>query len=240
MYNIAHSRCNVYDSNNNIPWQFNSSLTTAEVWDSFTLLALLDDHDQRHVQLQVPHRGEQKDRYTIMMRECTERIIIHGHEELPHACDGCLRIFSMPDGTLTRTEVVVTDGVTVGRPCCGVPRCKNPLENNRHRFCSVDPDHKALETMCAVEGCNCPVTCNSKSGKYRKACDDPLHVKMEGANVESSRSGKSKTQRQKVAKLDNAMSTLDPPQLTADSTMALPIQDGDEWYEHDAQTGAVR
>ncbi|KAG1850679.1 hypothetical protein F4604DRAFT_1661024 [Suillus subluteus] len=240
LYNIAQPRCDVHDNDDVIPWQFNSSLTTAKVWDSFTLLALLDDHDQRHVQLQVPHGGEQKDRYTTVMRERTERIIIHGHEELPHACDGCLRIFNMPDGTLARTEVVVTDGVTVGRPCCGVPRCKNPLENNRHRFCSVDPDHKKLETTCAVEGCDRPVTRDSKSGKYRKACDDPVHVKMEGANVESLRSGKSKTQRQKVAKLDNAMSSLDPPQLPADSTMALPIQDGDEWYEHDAQTGAVR
>jgi hypothetical protein len=80
----------------------------------------------------------------------------------------------------------------------------------------------------------------ASQASIEKACDDPVHVKMEGANVESLRSGKSKTQRQKIAKLNNAMSSLDPPQLPADSTMALPIQDGDEWYEHDAQTGAVR
>ncbi|KAG1724048.1 uncharacterized protein EDB91DRAFT_1087613 [Suillus paluster] len=110
--------------------QIPSSLTMEEVWDSFTLLALLDDHHRSGIHLQVPHGGEQKDRFTHAMRECTERIITHRQEELPHACDGCLQVFEMPDGTLSRTEVVVTD----------------------------DPTHKHLETICTVEGCDWPVT----------------------------------------------------------------------------------
>ncbi|KIK33014.1 hypothetical protein CY34DRAFT_110776 [Suillus luteus UH-Slu-Lm8-n1] len=100
------------------------------------------------------------------MRERTERIITHGQEELPHACDGCLRVFEMPDGTLSRTEVVVTDGVTVGHPCCAVPRCTNPLANNRHRYCSINPAHKRLELVCAVEGCDRPVTCDDGDEWY--------------------------------------------------------------------------
>ncbi|KAG2159322.1 uncharacterized protein EDB93DRAFT_1075178 [Suillus bovinus] len=40
MYGIAQARGSC--TNNNSDWQFESSLTTEQVWDSFTLLALLD------------------------------------------------------------------------------------------------------------------------------------------------------------------------------------------------------
>ncbi|KAF8440233.1 hypothetical protein L210DRAFT_3401240 [Boletus edulis BED1] len=69
----------------------------------------------------------------------TECIIVFGQDELPHACDGCVWIFTSPDGTISRTEVVVTDGVMVGHPCCAVPYCKNPLASNQHRFCLLIP-----------------------------------------------------------------------------------------------------
>jgi hypothetical protein len=42
-------------------WQFGSTLTTENVWDGFVLLALLEDHNKRHVLLQLPHTGKQKD-----------------------------------------------------------------------------------------------------------------------------------------------------------------------------------
>lgn len=208
-------------------------MTTEVVWDSFTLLALLNDHHRNGIHLQVPHGGEQKDRFTCAMRKRTECIITHGQEELPHACDGCLRVFEMPDGTLSRTEVVVTDGVTVGHPCCAVPRCTNALANTRHRYCSIDPAHKHLETICAVEGCDRPVTCDTQSGKLRKACNNPLHLQMEALNVESMQSGKSRTRRQKLAKSNDAMASVD----AGDS---LGVQDGEEWYEHDGHTGDTR
>ncbi|KAG2152954.1 hypothetical protein DEU56DRAFT_850012, partial [Suillus clintonianus] len=227
VYDIGQSR---RAPNCNVNWQFGSSLTTEEVWDSFTLLALLDDHHRTGIHLRVPHGGDQKDRFTHAMRERTERIITHGQEELQHACDGCLRVFEAPDGTLSRTEVVVTDGVTVGHPCCAVPRCTNPLANTRHQYCTIDPTHKRLEVICAVEGCNRPVTRDSQSGKLRKACDDPIHLQMEVLNVESMRSGKSRTRRQKLAKSGDAITSIDN----------LPIQDGDEWYEHDGHTGDTR
>jgi hypothetical protein len=71
--------------------------------------------------LQVPHDGDQKDRYTAAMRACTEWIMTHGQKELPHACYGCMQVFSSPDGMLQSTEVIVTDGVTIGQPCCAIP-----------------------------------------------------------------------------------------------------------------------
>ncbi|KIK32333.1 hypothetical protein CY34DRAFT_111008 [Suillus luteus UH-Slu-Lm8-n1] len=123
--------------------------------------------------------------------------------------------------------------VTVGRPCCAVPHCKNPLESQCHRFCSADPSHKQWETMCAVEGCDRPVVHDSHTGKYRKACADPIHLKMEDMKAASTRSRKSKTQQMKTAKLNNALTS-----AGVDEDM-LPIQDLDEWYNHNPSTGNV-
>lgn len=165
------------------------------------------------------------------MRARTERIIVFGHEELPHACDGCVRIFTSPDGTMSRTEVVVTDGVTVGRLCCAVPYCKNPLATNRHRFCSLDPSHRARELICAVDGCERPVTTDGKTAA--KSCDDPCHKKMEMIYLDGLRSSKSRGQRQKLARLDDALVN-DPSDHQRDS------YDGDEWFECHARTDSVR
>lgn len=165
------------------------------------------------------------------MHKCTEHIVTYGQEELLHACGGCMRVFEMPDGTLSRTEVVVTDGVTVGRPCCAVLWCTNPLASTRHRFCSVDPAHQALETTCTVDGCDQPVTHDSQSGRPHKACNDPLHLRMEALNVKSLRTGKSQTRCQKGVMLDDTMAALHP------TGSALPVQDGDEWYELYKQMG---
>lgn len=184
----------------------------------------------------MPHDNVQNVRYIPAMRARNERIITQGQDELPHACYGCMRLFSMPDGTTHYTEVVVTDGVTVGRPCCAVPHCKNALASTRHRFCSADPSHKLLEARCAVDGCDQPVA-RHDSAKPRKACNNPLHMKMEDAKVALSRSGKSKTQRMKTAKLNDALAVASSDDHPEDP---LPIEDIDEWYEHDESTGDVR
>ena len=235
LYNEAEARRDKPDHD----WQFKSSVTTEEVWDAFTILALLDDHRRQNTRLCIPHGNLQSDRYTAAMLARNERIITHGQDELPHACYGCMRLFSMPDGTTHYTEVVVTDGVTVGRPCCGVPHCKNPLASTRHRFCSADPSHKCLETTCAVDGCPMPVVRDDKTGKLRKSCGDPLHLKMEDANAALSRSGKSKTQRMKTTKLNDALAAASFNDDSCADEEALPIQDVDEWYEHDTSTGSI-
>jgi hypothetical protein len=235
LYNEAQARRHKLSHD----WQFKTSVTTEEVWDAFTILALLDDHQRQNTRLRVPHGSQQSDRYTAAMLARNQRIITHGQDELPHACYGCMRLFSMPDGTTNYTEVVVTDGITVGRPCCGVPHCKNALASTRHRFCSADPSHKRLETMCAVDGCNTPVICDDGTGKLRKSCCNPLHLKMEDANAALSRSGKSKTQRMKTAKLNNALATTSLDDDSCAGEEVLPVQDVDEWYEHDTLTGNV-
>jgi hypothetical protein len=59
---------------------------------------------------------------------------------------------------------------------------------------------------------------------------------MEAVNIDSSRHGKSKTQRQKLSKLNDAITV----HLPATSTDDVPLQDVEEWYEHDMASGAVR
>jgi hypothetical protein len=205
-------------------------LTTEQVWDGFTLLALLEDAHSHNTQLVISHDGHQHDRFSTAMRACTEYIIIFGHEELPHACDGCVRIFTSSDGTMSRTEVVVTDGVTVGRPCCAVPYCKNPLATNQHRFCSLDPLHHACELICAIDGCERPVTTDGKTAA--KSCDDPCHMKMEMIYLDGLRSSKSRGQCQKLARLNDELVT-NPSDHQCDS------YDGDEWFECHAWTDSV-
>lgn len=72
---------------------------------------------------------------------------------------------------LVKISVVVTDGITIGHPCCAVHNCHIPLANNRHRYC---PDHAEQATLCAIIGCNSP-TCSDS-----RVCADPLHMAIEG------------------------------------------------------------
>ncbi|KAG1727378.1 uncharacterized protein EDB91DRAFT_1061158, partial [Suillus paluster] len=195
LYNEAQAR----HENVTHEWQFSMTVTTEEVWDAFTVLALLDDHQLQNTRLCVPHGNSQSARYTAAMRARNERIITEGQDELPHACYGCMHLFSMPDGTTRYAEVIVTDGITVGRPCCAMPHCKNALASTRNHFCSADLSHGQLKMICAVNGCDQPVSCRGQSDKLRKTCSDPLHMKMEDAKAVLSRSGKSKTQRMKTA-----------------------------------------
>jgi hypothetical protein len=128
-------------------------------------------------------------------------------------------LFDLPDGTRHYMEVVVTDGVTVGHPCCVVPQCKNPLNSTWHHFCSLDPDHLHHETICAVEG-----------------CEEPVHQKMEVARLVQS--GKGKVQRQKIAKLNDAMASTN---VTVDVISDdLPVQDVKEWFKHNPSMGNIQ
>ncbi|KAG6375794.1 hypothetical protein JVT61DRAFT_2647 [Boletus reticuloceps] len=228
LYDIAQAR---RLSSHDVDWQFGTTLTTEQVWDAFTILALLEDAHSRNARLVVSHDGHQQDCFSAAMHARTERIIVFGQDELPHACDGCMRIFTSPDGTMSRTEVVVTDGVTVCRPCCAIPYCKNPLASNRHRFCLLDPTHHARELICAVDGCERLVTTDGTTTS--KSCDNPLHSKMETIHLDGLHSSKSRGQCQKLARLDDALAT-QPPVDRPDS------YDGVEWFECHAHTDSVR
>ncbi|KAG1717814.1 hypothetical protein EDB19DRAFT_2032016 [Suillus lakei] len=82
--------------------------------------------------------------------------------------------------------------------------------------------------------CFCkPVVHDDHTGKYQKAYADPVHLKVEDMKAASTRSGKSKTHGMKTAKLNDALTS------TGADEEALPVQDIDEWYNHNQSTGNV-
>ena len=136
------------------PTGLSVSLTMEHVWDGFVILALLEDYQHHSQTLEVPHTGAQKDRLTAALQAWNIRFRVRGQHELRHYCKKCLRIC----GNGQKVWVVIIDGVIVGCPCCAIHNCKNPLENNRHRFCLK---HAAQNLICAIVVCNSHVADDS-------------------------------------------------------------------------------
>lgn len=81
------------------------------------------------------------------------------------ACTVCLC-----SSILDKIQAAVSDGVTIGHPCCAVQDCKNPLESHSKRFCL---HHKQQEEKCAVVGCS-KAACIG-----HQTCDEPNHRSLE-------------------------------------------------------------
>lgn len=77
-------------------WPFGTKLTTNHIWDGFTIAALLDNHQWQGTHLQVPHIGEQKDRFKAAMEERNNQIVLFGQPDaVCHICDKCMCIYQM-------------------------------------------------------------------------------------------------------------------------------------------------
>lgn len=137
-------------------WQFGSQLTTEHVWDAFIIMSLLEDKLRAHQQLQVPHTGLQKDRFKEAMAERNKDFVLNGQPDaVCHACDKCFRRYETEDGEIRKFDEIkiytfivlnrllgqchpiVGDGLSIGRPCCATFACREPLQNNRHRYCKT-------------------------------------------------------------------------------------------------------
>lgn len=73
-------------------------------------------------------------------------------------------------------RAAVTDGVTLGHPCCGVHDCKEPLYSQRNRHCET---HSDKNSECAVVGC-----ATTASPKHT-TCGEPDHRSLETRGVEA-------------------------------------------------------
>ncbi|KIK90955.1 hypothetical protein PAXRUDRAFT_91841, partial [Paxillus rubicundulus Ve08.2h10] len=49
-----------------------------------------------------------------------------------------------------KCQVVISDGITLGHPCCGIFQCMEPLQKSQHHFCK---SHNHLHDVCAVNAC---------------------------------------------------------------------------------------
>ena len=79
----------------------------------------------------------------------------------------------------------------MGHPCCGIFRCREPLQNQRHRFCKEHMDH---EDICSIVGCERPVysvqttssTQENAKVKKKKTCSLAEHQEIEKKHFERS------------------------------------------------------
>src|ERR1700692_1458385 len=92
---------------------------------------------------------------------------------------------SCTDKFVEKCQPGISDGITLGHACCGVFRCTEYLQSNRHRFCS---QHFSKHNECAVTSCERPVS-------NGKACDDPHHQKMQALRIAKGGSAFSLTER---------------------------------------------
>ncbi|KAJ2915278.1 hypothetical protein MD484_g5125, partial [Candolleomyces efflorescens] len=133
-------------------WRFKAStLDGEEVSDAFLIISLLEDCNRRNTVLSVPHGGLQSQRFIKAIQERNLRMRLYGLPQVDHACDKCVRIIK-GDGNEGDREVsaVVMDGITLGRPTCGVALCKISLASVKDRFC---PSHQAQNSVCCIVGC---------------------------------------------------------------------------------------
>ncbi|KAJ7033642.1 hypothetical protein C8F04DRAFT_1002511 [Mycena alexandri] len=195
-------------------WQFGSVLTTDHVWDAFTILTLLDYHDRLDTLLQVPHSGNQKDRFTAAMTARNVEVIVRGQDVVGHVCDKCTRSWTLPDGTPYDVQSVLCDGLAMGHVRCQYPHCTKYLNSNRDRFC---PDHAALEKICSIVGCERPAT------EGKKSCDDPRHADIERLHYERGKAAFTLRDRLNRHHLAHPSGGEDPEALTGEEDI--------EWFE---------
>ncbi|KAF8801527.1 hypothetical protein BYT27DRAFT_7114765 [Phlegmacium glaucopus] len=175
-------------------WSLSNRLTTNHVWDGFLIYSLLEDRERQAVPLDVPHNGTQAKRFKAAMQERNRYIVLNGQPDaVQHVCNRCMRVFQNEDVHLCigKCQAIVGDGLSMGHPCCGIFRCRDPLANNRHRFCE---NHTDLHNVCAIVGCENPVieeeVVDQKEGqpkkKKKKTCSLQLHQDIEKKHHERS------------------------------------------------------
>ncbi|KAJ7580497.1 hypothetical protein C8J56DRAFT_1103561 [Mycena floridula] len=157
-------------------WSVGPALTHKHVYSAFTTLALWQDHLDRESDLEVPHTGTQSSRFTQAVQDRNMRIRLYGLPDVRHCCEKCVhRIPATEDEPGRELQVLVGDGVTVGRPRCGITECKEPLAKSRQSYC---PEHAHMSSICAIKGCDELIQSD------RRTCSNAEHQKVEDSYIE--------------------------------------------------------
>ncbi|KAH6879337.1 hypothetical protein BKA70DRAFT_1475132 [Coprinopsis sp. MPI-PUGE-AT-0042] len=149
------------------PEQFR--LSTEQVWHAFYMNALLRDAADRAEPLVMLNVRTHEDRLKAAMVARNTRIAQYGQPERMHACRKCEVIDPKTNQPL---RGVVTDGITLGRPCCTVHNCPEALIQQRARFCKT---HRNRAKVCVFPDCGQSVVAG------RKTCKDAQHTAWEDA-----------------------------------------------------------
>jgi hypothetical protein len=113
--------------------------------------------------------------------------------------------------------VAVSDGITIGHPCCAVHNCKEDLTSRRDKFC---PSHQGLNNICSITHCSSPIMPGSR------VCSDPSHIEIERRHVER---GQARFQLQQ--RLQQACAIIPDVDLQASTSDAIDV--GEEEFDLD-------
>jgi CxC6 like cysteine cluster associated with KDZ transposases len=119
-------------------------------------------------------------------------------------------------------QVVVGDGLSMGRPCCGVFRCTEPLQNNRHRFCKT---HFNDHNICAIIGCVNPTSDGSKT------CSDKEHKALEKKNKEHGAAAFTLKERLRKTQFSHPTESIS---ITTDESLPTHATES-EWFDVDPE-----
>lgn len=150
---------------------------------------------------------------------------------------------------LAKCQAIVGDGISIGRPCCGVFKCQQPLQNNRHRFCAM---HSEKDNICAIVGCKNPVVeivIHDADGgppktRKKKVCALPEHQKMEKKHEEHSTGSflyQERLRQAHITQLTNSFSDTQtiPQDEIEEDFAAFEIQENGEAIILERQVGSV-
>ncbi|KZT60570.1 hypothetical protein CALCODRAFT_416579, partial [Calocera cornea HHB12733] len=163
----------VYNSTLSAPPQHGCDvphLQPKDIATAFDLYALLLHHHEQRSRLQLPESAANEvDRLAVAMEDRNRFMAGTGQEYWAHACDLCQKHF-IREGQEYTLSCAITDGVSIGRPCCSVHNCAKSLPNNRARYCEL---HEPLNHICAIEDCDQPVE------QDMRTCSRPDHRQVE-------------------------------------------------------------
>lgn len=164
VYNLALGNAHLDLPN---PSRLNREINSELVLDAFFLHSLLRDKEGRRETLTLPHHGLQRHRYLVALSDRNYHMAGTGQEMWAHTCKKCAHIYRGEDGhtcrllslssidkfltlSLDRVTAGVTDGVTLGHPCCSILDCRIPLANQQDRYC---PQHSNYNLRCCIADC---------------------------------------------------------------------------------------
>ncbi|KAF8574394.1 hypothetical protein K439DRAFT_1649787 [Ramaria rubella] len=175
---IKSSLCDIFTTMMNCAWYVYTVLVHVCASAAFiglphpTVLGYTTRHSHHlHTTGRLAAEAHQANQLFPALKARNEHMMGIRQEQWNHACDKCTHVFDGDGGAKCVIRLVVTDGITLGHPCCaGNLECKTPLPNNRSIYC---PEHlhkaKHATVTTGFKTCADPDHC---------ACED--HYKLMG------------------------------------------------------------
>ncbi|KAJ7201635.1 hypothetical protein GGX14DRAFT_356063, partial [Mycena pura] len=121
------------------------------VLEAFFMYSLLQRVQHAGESLHLLHNEHHNRRIDVALDQFNFKMAGTGQPHYLHACHDCLKFVKDPEGNLCYIRAAVTDGVTLGHPCCARSGCQTPLNSMKDRFCSL---HRDDASKCAAVGCD--------------------------------------------------------------------------------------